>query len=51
MKMRFIKSEDDPNHYLKIVDDRPLILSPSRNNPFMIGAGPLTCISKRELDS
>lgn len=51
MKLRFTKSEGDPNHCLKVVDDRPLIPTPYENNLFLTSADPLTCRSKRELDS
>jgi len=51
MKLRFTKSEVDPNHCLRVVDDRPLILAPSKDDLFQTGADPLTCRSKRELDS
>ena len=51
MKLRFTRSEADPNHCLKVVDDRPLIPTPFEDNLFLIGADPLICKSKRELDS
>jgi len=51
MKLRFTRSETDPNHYLKVVDDRPLIPTPYEDDLFMTGADPLICRSKRELDS
>ena len=51
MKLRFNRSETDPNHYLKVVDDRPLILAPYEHNLFLIGADPLIFKNKRELDS
>ena len=50
MKLRFTKSEAE-NHCLKVVDDRPLILAPYEDDLFSIGADPLICRSKRELDS
>ena len=50
MKLRFTRSEIDPNHCLKVVDDRPLILAPYEDDLFLIGADPLICKSKRELD-
>ena len=50
MKLRFTKSEADPNHCLKVVDDRPLIPTPSEDDLFQISANPLTCRSKKELD-
>jgi len=51
MKLRFTRSETDPNHYLKVVDDRPLIPAPYADELFLIGADPLICRRKRELDS
>jgi len=51
IKLRFTRSEGDPNHCLKVMDDRPLILAPSEDNLFLIGADPLICKSKRDLDS
>ena len=51
MKLRFANSEADPNHCLKVVDDRPFTPTPSKNDLFLIGADPLTCRSKRKLDS
>jgi len=51
MKLRFTRSETDPNHYPKVVDDRPLILVPYEDDLFLTGADPLICRSKRELDS
>ncbi len=51
MKLRFTRSEVDPNHCLKVVDDRPLILAPYEDDFFLTGADPLICKSKRELDS
>ena len=50
MKLRFTRSETDSNHYLKVVHDGPLILAPHKDNLFLIGADPLICRSKRELD-
>ena len=50
MKLRFTRSETDPNH-LKVVDDRPLILAPYEDDLLLTGADPLICRSKRELDS
>ena len=50
MKSIFTKSEADPNHCLKVVDDRPLILEPCNDDLFLKGAYPLICKSKRELD-
>ena len=51
MKLRFTKSETDPNYYSKVVDDRPLILTPYEDDLFLTGADPLICKIKRELDS
>jgi len=51
MKLRFTRSETDPNHYLKVVNDRPFILAPYEDDLFLTGADPLICRSKRELDS
>ena len=51
MKLRFIRSEADPNLCLKVVDDRPLIPTLSEDDLFLTGADPLICKSKRELDS
>jgi len=51
MKLRFTRSETNANHYLKDVDDRPLILEPHKNDLFFTGAGPFICKSKRELIS
>ncbi len=42
MKLRFTRSEADPNHCLKVVDDRPLILAPYEDDFFLIGADPLS---------
>ena len=51
MKLRFTKSEVDPNHCLKVVDDRPLVLAHSEDDLFQASVDPFTCRSKRELDS
>jgi len=51
MKLRFTRSETDPKHYLKVVDDRPLIPAPYEDDLFLTGADPLICRRKRELDS
>ena len=51
MKLRFTRSEADPNHCLKVVDDRPLIPAPSEDDLFLTSVDPLFCRSKRELDS
>jgi len=51
MKLRFTRSETDPNHYLKVVDDRPLISTPYEDDLFLTGPNSLICRSKRELDS
>ena len=50
MKLRFNRSETIPNHYLKVVDDKPLILAPYVDKLFLTGADPLICRSKMELD-
>jgi len=50
MKLRFTKSEINPNHSPKVVDDRPIIPTPYEDNLFLTGADPLICRSKRELD-
>ena len=50
MKLRFTRSETDPNHCPKVVDDIPLMLAPYEENLFIIGADPFICKSKRELD-
>ena len=50
IKLRFTRSETDPNHP-KVVDDRPLILAPYEDDLLLIGADPIICRSKRELDS
>ena len=49
MKLRFTRSEA-PDHYSKVVDDSPLISAPFEDDLFLIGADPLICRSKRELD-
>ncbi len=51
MKLIFTRSEADPNHCLNVVDDRPLIQAPYEDDLFLIGADPLICKSKRDLDS
>jgi len=51
MKLIFAKSEGNPNHCLKVVDDRPLISTHSKNDLILIRADPLTRRSKRESDS
>jgi len=51
MKLRFIRSEADPNLSLKVVDDRPVIPAPFEDDLFLTGADPLICKIKRELDS
>ena len=51
MKLRLTRSETDPNHYPKVVDDSPLIPTPYADDLFLTGADPLICRSKRELDS
>ena len=47
MTLRFTRSETDPNHYPKVVDDRPLIPTPYEDDLFLTGADPLICRSKR----
>jgi len=49
--LRLIRSEANPNHCFKVVDDRPLILVPYEDDLFLTGAYLLICKSKRELDS
>lgn len=51
MKLRFTRSEVDPNICLKVVNDRPLILAYYEDNLLLTGIDPLICKSKRELDS
>jgi len=51
MKLRFTRSEANPNHCFKVVDDRPLILVPYEDELFLTGTDPLIGKSKRELDS
>ena len=51
MKLRFTRSEVDPNHCLKVVDDGPLILVPYEDDLFLTGTNPLIHKRKRELDS
>ena len=51
MTLRFTRSEVNPNHCFKVVDDRPLILVPYVDNLFPAGTDPLICKSKRELDT
>ena len=51
MKLRFTRSETDPNHYSKVVDDRPIILAHHKDDLFLTGADPLICRSKMELRS
>jgi len=41
MKLRFTRSEDDPNHCFKVLDDKPLILVPYEDDLFLTGADPL----------
>jgi len=50
MKLRFTRSEVDPNLCLKVVDDRPLILVPYEDDLFLTGTDPLIYKSKRKLD-
>ena len=51
MKLRFTRSEADPNHCLKVLDDRPLIQACYEDDLFLTGADPLIYKIKRELDS
>jgi len=51
MKLKFTRSEANPNLFLKVVNDRPLIPAPSEDDLFVTGADPLIWRSKRELDS
>jgi len=51
MKLRFTRSEANPNLCFKVVDDRPLILVPYEDDLFLTGANPLIYKHKRELDS
>jgi len=51
MKLQFTRSEPDPNHFLKVVDDRPLIMVPYEADLFLTGRDPFICKSKRKLDS
>jgi len=37
MKLRFTRSEVDPNHGFKVVDDKPLILVPYEDDLFLTG--------------
>lgn len=50
MKLRFTRSEVDPNHCFKVVDDRTLILVPYEDDLFLTGTYALICKSKRVLD-
>jgi len=50
MKLGLTRSEIDPNHYPKVVDDRPLISAPYEDDLFLIGVDCLICRSKRELE-
>eukprot|EP00253_Pinus_taeda_P033747 PITA_33747 len=43
MKLRITRSEADPNHCSKVVDDRPLIPTLSEGDLFLTGVDPLIC--------
>jgi len=49
MKLRFTRSEADPNLYFKVEDDKPLILVLYVDDLFLTGADPLILKCKREL--
>ena len=49
MKLGFTRSEDDPNLYFKVEDDKPLILVLYVDDLFLTGANPLIRKCKREL--
>lgn len=51
MKLRFTKSEANPNLYSKVEDDKPLILVLYVDDLFLTGADPLIHKCKRELAS
>eukprot|EP00253_Pinus_taeda_P019741 PITA_19741 len=51
MKLRFTRSEADPNLYFKVEDDKRLILVLYVDDLFLIGAHPLIQKCKRELAS
>eukprot|EP00253_Pinus_taeda_P002308 PITA_02308 len=51
MKLRFPRSDADPNLYLKVEKDMPLILVLYVDDLFVVGANPLIYQSKRELAS
>jgi len=51
MKHGFTSSEDDPNLYFKVEDDKPLILVLYVDDLFLTGADPLIHKCKRELAS
>eukprot|EP00253_Pinus_taeda_P028231 PITA_28231 len=51
MKLRFTKSEADPNLYFKVEDDKPLTLVLYVDDLFLIGADPIIHKCKRELAS
>eukprot|EP00253_Pinus_taeda_P007762 PITA_07762 len=43
MKLRFTRNEVDPKLCLKVVDDRPVIPTPSEDDLFLTSADPLIC--------
>ena len=51
MKLRFTRSEANPNLYFMVENDRPLILVLNVDDLFLTGADPLIHQSKRELAS
>ena len=51
MKLGFTRSEADPNRYLKVEDDKPLILLLYVDDLFVTGVDPLIHKCKRELVS
>ena len=51
MKLRFTRSEANPNLYFKVEDDKPLILVLYVDDLFLTGANPLIHKCKRELAS
>jgi len=51
MKLRFTRSEVDPNLCLKVVDHIPLILVTYEDDLFLAGTDHPICKSRRELDS
>ena len=51
MKLGFTRSEDDPNLYFKVEDNKPLILVLYVDHLFLTSADPLINKYKRELAS